>query len=128
MQEKRSGIQKESANFWTDAPNTLVAILSGNIALLQAFEKERQMEEEDEEEDLGWKEEFAPCRSRKAALIYDRPGKRFEKILYSKCTHRTHSLRGYGNAGIWFRPLQTGKPGSLLGRNRSIGRGASLWR
>ena len=51
MQEKRSGIQKESANFWTDAPNTLVAILSGNIALLQAFEKERQMEEEDEEED-----------------------------------------------------------------------------
>ena len=30
-----------------------------------AFEKERQMEEEDEEEDLGWKEEFAPCRSRK---------------------------------------------------------------
>lgn len=49
---------------WTDAPNTLVAILSGNIALLQAFEKERQMEEEDEE-DLGWKEEFAPCRSRK---------------------------------------------------------------
>ena len=23
------------------------------------------MEEEDEEEDLGWKEEFAPCRSRK---------------------------------------------------------------
>ena len=65
MQEKRSGIQKESANFWTDAPNTLVAILSGNIALLQAFEKERQMEEEDEEEDLGWKEEFAPCRSRK---------------------------------------------------------------
>ena len=50
MQEKRSGIQKESANFWTDAPNTLVAILSGNIALLQAFEKERQMEEEDEEE------------------------------------------------------------------------------
>lgn len=47
------------------APNTLVAILSGNIALLQAFEKERQMEEEDEEEDLGWKEEFAPCRSRK---------------------------------------------------------------
>lgn len=46
-------------------PNTLVAILSGNIALLQAFEKERQMEEEDEEEDLGWKEEFAPCRSRK---------------------------------------------------------------
>lgn len=36
-----------------------------NIALLQAFEKERQMEEEDEEEDLGWKEEFAPCRSRK---------------------------------------------------------------
>lgn len=45
--------------------NTLVAILSGNIALLQAFEKERQMEEEDEEEDLGWKEEFAPCRSRK---------------------------------------------------------------
>lgn len=128
MQEKRSGIQKESANFWTDAPNTLVAILSGNIALLQAFEKERQMEEEDEEEDLGWKEEFAPCRSRKAALIYDRPGKRFEKILYSKCTHRTHSLRGYGNAGIWFRPLQTGKPGSLQGRNRSIGRGASLWR
>lgn len=127
MQEKRSGIQKESANFWTDAPNTLVAILSGNIALLQAFEKERQMEEEDEE-DLGWKEEFAPCRSRKAALIYDRPGKRFEKILYSKCTHRTHSLRGYGNAGIWFRPLQTGKPGSLQGRNRSIGRGASLWR
>ena len=128
MQEKRSGIQKESANFWTDAPNTLVAILSGNIALLQAFEKERQMEEEDEEEDLGWKEEFAPCRSRKAALIYDRPGKRFEKILYSKCTHRTHSLRGYGNAGIWFRPLQTGKPGSLQGQNRSIGRGASLWR
>ena len=60
-----AGIQKESANFWTDAPNTLVAILSGNIALLQAFEKERQMEEEDEEEDLGWKEEFAPCRSRK---------------------------------------------------------------
>ena len=61
MQEKRSGIQKESANFWTDAPNTLVAILSGNIALLQAFEKERQMEEEDEEEDLGWKEDFAPA-------------------------------------------------------------------
>ena len=29
-------------------------------------------------------------------MLYDRPGKRFEKILYSKCTHRTHSLRGYG--------------------------------
>ena len=58
-------------------------------------------------------------------MQYDRPGKRFEKILYSKCTHRTHSLRGYGNAGIWFRPLQTGKPGSLQGQNRSIGRGAS---
>ena len=99
-----------------------------NIALLQAFEKERQMEEEDEEEDLGWKEEFAPCRSRKLPCYTIRPGKRFEKILYSKCTHRTHSLRGYGNAGIWFRPLQTGKPGSLQGQNRSIGRGASLWR
>ena len=60
---RKSGLEykRRSANFWTDAPNTLVAILSGNIALLQAFEKERQMEERGmKKKNLGWKEEFAP--------------------------------------------------------------------
>ena len=33
-------------------------------------------------------------------MLYDRPGKRFEKILYSKCTHRTHSLILSGDMGM----------------------------
>lgn len=47
---------------WTDALNALVAILSGNIALLQAFERERQLAAE---EDPEGKDEIAPAWSRK---------------------------------------------------------------
>ena len=53
------------------------------------------MEEEDEEEDLGWKEEFAPCRSRKLPC-YTIGGKTFRKNSVFQM-YSPHSF----SQGIW---------------------------
>lgn len=87
--------------------------------ILQAFEKERANGRR------GWRRPWlegriCPCRSRKLpcyTIGRENVSKNSVFQMYSP-----HSFsQGYGNAGIWFRPLQTGKPSSLQGQNRSIG-------
>lgn len=54
-------------------------------------------------------------------MLYDRPGKRFEKILYSKCTHRTHSLRDMGMLEYGFDHYKLENPVVCRGEIEALG-------
>ena len=89
---------------WTDAPNYLLVVMSGNIPLLKMFEeKDREMTEDNMEywEYICYMDQTPGARK----ILQHSPGNNSRRILYSEHSHSGDSVRQSGNAGLLHRPL-----------------------
>ena len=90
---------------WTDAPNYLAAVMSGNVSLLQMFEaKDEEMTEENME---YWEYTCEWDRIPGARKTYysNSPGNDCRRFLYPGYSHSGDSVRQSGDAGLLHRPL-----------------------